>query len=361
MRRIVYGMVVMGMVSAHALPARADVRLKDVAYIKDQQELQLKGPGLVIGLSGTGDGKNTQFTTRMIANMLKKHMDIEVNATAIKVKNVAAVMVTATVSPYVKVGGRFDVNVSSIGDSKSLEGGTLLMTPLSDVDDILYGFSQGPISLGGSNKNFGGAGNLVNNDVLAGFVPGGGLLEREMPSLGMDEHSLTVTLRNPDYTSSYRLAEAVNEVFGSALATACDAGTVLVRVPDVYADNNDVVKFISELETVSFRPDDSARVVINERTGTIIAGSTVSLAPVAIMHGTLALTIGQQGETVAEAQQMPAVSGRNGDRMVSFGESTNVGQIARALNMLGITPRDIIAIFQALKVSGSLRAQLIII
>ena len=337
----------------------ADVRLKDVAYIKDQKEIQLKGPGLVMGLNGSGDGKNTQFTIRMIGNMLSG-MNIEVPVTAIKVKNVAAVMVTATVSPYVKVGGAFDVNVASIGDAKSLEGGTLLMAALSDVNDVLYAKAQGPVSLGGSNKNFGGE-VLVNNDVLSGVVPGGGLLEREVPTLGMDEHSLTVSLRNPDYTTAYRLSTAINEYFESDLSIARDAGTIIVKVPDEYANNQDVVKFISEMEMVLFRPDDQARVVINERTGTIIAGSNVSLAPVAIMHGMLSLTIGQQETTPAEIQSMPAVQSRDGDRMVSFGESANVGQIARALNMLGVTPRDLIAIFHALKVSGSLRAELIII
>jgi len=338
----------------------ADVRLKDVAYIKDQKEIQLKGPGLVVGLNGSGDGKNTQFTVRMIGNMMMGSMNIQLPTEAIKVKNVAAVMVTATVSPYVKVGGSFDVNVASIGDAKSLEGGTLLMTALSDVDDILYAKAQGPLSLGGSNKNFGGAG-IVNNDILAGSVPGGGLLEREVPTLGMDEHSLTVSLRHPDYTTAYRLSEAINKYFESNLSIARDAGTIIVKVPDVYAGNQNVVKFISEMEMILFRPDNQARVVINERTGTIIAGNNVSLAPVAIMHGMLSLTISEEETAPADIQPMPAVQGQDGDRMVSFGESTNVGQIARALNMLGVTPRDLIAIFQALKVSGSLRAELVII
>ena len=339
--------------------ASTDVRLKDVAFIKDQSEIQLKGLGLVMGLNGTGDGKNTQFTIRMIGNLMSS-MNIEVPSEAIKVKNVAAVMVTATVSPYIKVGGTFDVTVSSIGDAKSLDGGTLLMTALSDINDILYGFSQGPLSIGGSNRDYGGAGGIVNNAELAGIVPGGGMLQREVPTLGMDEHSLTVSLRNPDYTTAYRLSTAINGYFEAELANARDAGTLIVQVPDEYANNQDMVKFISEMEVVSFRPDEIAKVVINERTGTIIAGTNVSLAPVAIMHGMLSLTIGQQVEQT-EIQPMPSVQGQNGDRIVSFGESANVGQIARALNMLGVTPRDLIAIFQALKASGSLRAKLVII
>lgn len=335
--------------------ASSDVRLKDTAFIRDQREILLKGPGLVVGLDGTGDGKTTQFTTQMIGNMMRG-MNIEVPAARILVYNVAAVMVTASVSPYVKVGGRFDVNVSSIGDAESLEGGILLMTTLSDKNDLLYGFAQGPVSVGGSNRDYGGAGGVVNNAELVGVVPGGGMLEREVTTLGMHEHSLTVSLHNPDYTTVYRLSMAINDYFETDLATARDAGTIIVQVPDEYADHGDIVKFISEMEVVTFKPDESAKVVINERTGTIIAGNNVSLAPVAIMHGTLSLTVGEETPVTEGVTQ-----GQEGDRMVSFRESVNVGQIVRSLNMLGVTPRDLIAIFQALKASGSLRAKLIII
>jgi len=332
-----------------------DVRLKDVAFVKDRREVQLKGLGLVTGLDGSGDGKTTQFTIRMIGNMMKR-MGLDVPSSTIMVKNVAAVMVTASVSPYVKVGGTFDVNVSSTGDAKSLEGGTLLLTLLYNANDILYGKAQGSLSIGGANKDYAGAGTIVQNATLSGVVPGGGLLEREIPTLGMDERSLTVSLRNPDYTTAYRLATAINDSFEKDLATARDAGSIIVRVPEEYAGQGDIVKFISEMELVTFKPDELAKVVINERSGTIIAGNNVSLAPVAIMHGTLSLTVGE-GVPVDEG----VVQGQDGDRMVSFSESVNVGQIARSLNMLGVTPRDLIAIFQALKAAGSLRAELIII
>ncbi len=339
--------------------ASGEVRLKDIAIIKDQREIQLKGLGLVTGLDGTGDTKTTQFTVRMIGNMMRL-WGIDVPSVSIKVKNAAAVAVTATVSPYVKVGGTFDVNVSSLGDAKSLEGGTLFLTMLSDTGDLLYAKAQGPVSIGGTNKDFGGVGGVVENALLTGTVPGGGIMEREVPTLAIDEKGLTVTLRSPDYTTAYRLASAVNDYFIDDLAVARDAGSIIVRVPDEYADNDDMVKFISELELISFEPDVKARVVINERTGTIIAGSNVSIAPVAIMHGTLSLTIGAQ-DTALEQETALNVIGQNGDRMVTFRESVNVGQIARSLNMLGVTPRDLIAIFQALKVAGSLRAELIII
>ena len=339
----------------------AAVRLKDVAQIRDQSEIQLIGMGLVVGLQGTGDGKNTQFTVRGIANMMKR-MGIDVPATTIKVKNVAAVMVTATISPYVKPGGMFDVVVSSAGDAKSLEGGTLLRTLLNGPDDVLYAEAQGPISIGGPNKNFGGQGTFVRNANLTGTVPDGGILEKELPSLAANEQNLMVTLRSPDYTTAFRLATSINDTFKKSLAVARDAGSVVVNIPPEYSDKGDIVKFISEMEIVSFVPDEKAKVVINERTGTIVAGNNVSLGPVAIMHGTLSLAInpgtaaGQPAAVPPAAGQVPA-----GDRMVNFNESTNAGEVAKALNLMGVTPRDIIAIFQALKRAGSLRAELIVI
>ncbi|MFC1649942.1 flagellar basal body P-ring protein FlgI [Candidatus Latescibacterota bacterium] len=334
-----------------------EVRLKDVVIIKDQREIQLKGVGLVTGLNGTGDTKTTQFTIRMIGNMMKK-FGLDVPSSSIKVKNVAAVMVTVTISPYIKVGGTFDVNVSSMGDAKSIEEGELQEVQLVDSNGLLYGKAQGSISIGGANKDYSGGGGVINNATLVGVVPGGGILEREIPTLGMEEHTLTVTLRNPDYTTSYRLATAINDFFMLNLAISRDAGSIMVNVPDEYVSNGEIVKFISEMESITFVPDEKARVVINERTGTIVAGSNVTLAAVAIMHGSLSLTIGQQ--PAVPVPNLPVVQGQNGDRMVSFGESVSVSQVAGTLNMLGVTPRDLIAIFQALKESGSLRAELVI-
>jgi flagellar P-ring protein precursor FlgI len=339
-------------------PAKGAVRLKDVAQVKDQSEVQLIGYGLVVGLKGTGDGKNTQFTIRSIGNMMKR-MGIEVPSVSIKVKNVAAVMVISTVSPYVKTGGAFDVVVSSVGDAKSLEGGTLLRTPLVGPDDILYAEAQGPVSIGGPNKNFGGQTAFVRNADLTGTVPNGGILEHELPTIETAEKSLMVTLRSPDYTTAYRLASAINDSFKERIATARDAGGVVVTVPQRYWDKGDMVKFVSEMEAVTFAPDEQARVVINERTGTIVAGGNVSLGSVSISHGTLSLAITPtpvQAGAAAQPAQGPTV-----ERVMTFGESANAGEVAKALNLMGVTPRDIIAIFQALKRAGSLRAELIII
>jgi flagellar P-ring protein FlgI len=342
-----------------ACAAAGAVRLKDVAQVKDQSEVQLVGYGLVAGLKGTGDGKNTQFTIQSIGNMMKR-MGIEVPAASIKVKNVAAVMVTATVSPYVKTGGTFDVVVSSVGDAKSIEGGTLLRTPLVGEDDILYAEAQGPLSIGGQNKNYGGQAAFVRNIDLTGTVPNGGILSRELPTIETVEKNFMVTLRSPDYTTAFRLATAINEYFKEKIASARDAGCIVVNIPSRFHEKGDLVQFVSEMESVTFVPDEEARVVINERTGTIVAGGNVSLGSVSISHGTLSLAIAQPQGQAAAAQ--PAVGqAPSGDRVVNFGETANAAEVAKALNLLGVTPRDIIAIFEALKRAGSLRAELIII
>ncbi len=330
--------------------ARGEVRLKDVAKVRDQREIQLTGLGLVVGLPGTGDGRNTQFTIRMIGNMMQR-MGIEVPSTTIKVKNVAAVMVTANVSPYVKSGGSFDVTVASTGDASSIDGGTLLITVLKDNNGVVYGKAQGPVSMGGAVRNL---------EAPTGTVPGGGVLLRDLPTLAMDERNMLVTLYNPDFTTAHRLATAVNETFGSDIALAQDAGSIIVDVPEDYSNRGGLVGFISEVEAVTFDPDERARVVINERTGTIIAGENVSLSPIAITHGNLSLTIDNQQAQQPAAAAAPGQAAPAGDRMVTLGETTNVNEVAQALNVLGVTPNDLIAIFQALKRSGSLRAELVI-
>lgn len=325
------------------------VRLKDIAKVRDQRATQLTGLGLVVGLGGTGDGRNTQFTIRMIGNMMKR-MGIEVPSTTIKVKNVGAVMVTATVSPYVKEGGTFDVTVSSTGDATSLDGGTLLITILKDNNGNIYGKAMGPISVGGADRSL---------TTPGGIIPNGGILLKELPTLGMDERNMLITLFNPDFTTAYRLATAVNESFAGDPAMAQDAGSIIVNVPEEYSTRGDMVQFISEIEAISLVPDERARVIINERTGTIIAGGNVSLGSVAITHGNLSLSIAQPGAQAPQQQAMPGQAPA-GDRMVSLSESSNVNEVARALNLLGVSPNDLIAIFQALKRSGSLRAELLV-
>jgi len=285
-------------------------------------------------------------------------MNIEVPTQRINVKNAAQVMLTATVSPYVKKGNTFDVTVSSMGDASNLEGGTLLLTIMEDINGRQFGKAQGPVSVGGTNKDFGSPAGVVANAQLTGIVLNGGILEKEIPTLGMDERNVLITLSSPDFTTVFRLSEAINDRFGVDLATSQDAGSIVVHIPDEYSSRSDMVRFIAEMESISFVPDERARVLINERTGTIIAGGNVSLGSVAITHGNLSLSISQPGA----AAQQPALPGQApmGERMVSLNESANVSEVAQALNLIGVTPRDLIAIFQALKRSGALRADLLI-
>ena len=327
--------------------ASGAVRLKDAAKVRDQREIQLIGYGLVMGLNGTGDGRTTQFTIRTMGNILKR-MGIEVPATKMLVSNVAAVMVTATVSPYVKDGSTFDVTVSSMGDAESLEGGTLLLSLLEDNNGNVYGKAQGPVIVGGTSRNM---------TVPNGIVSNGGILLKELPTLGMDERNMLITLFNPDFTTAYRLATAINESFKTDLAMAQDAGSIIINVPEEYSTRGDMVRFISEIEAITSVPYERARIIINEGTGTIIAGGNVSLGAVAITHGNLSLSISQPAAAppAAVPGQVPA-----GERMVTLNESANVTELVRAFNLLGVTPNDLIAIFQALKRSGSLRAELVI-
>ena len=323
--------------------ADAESRLKDVARIQGNQEVFIVGTGLVIGLNGTGDGKNTQFTIRALGNYMKR-MGITVDATRIKVDNVAMVSVTSRVSPFFKKGDSFDIIVSSIGDANSLQGGTLLATSLvSPSTGKIYATGQGPVSIGGLNVDYGGRGIQLDNYELVGRVPGGGILTADLPQAPSIEKQLHVSLFSPDYTTAARLARSIDEVFGRKVARPIDAGNIIVDVPEQYLESDKYFDFISKMERVTFQPDNAAKVVINEKTGTVIAGGNVVLLEVAISHGGLNVTI--QGIQ---------------SRIISLWESTSVSELVTVLNHIGATPRDLIAIFQALKRSGALQAELIV-
>ena len=345
------------------------VRLKDLADFSGPADVPLYGYGLVVGLQGTGDGAGTQFTVQSLTNMLIR-LGITVPPADVKVKNVAAVMVTSAVTPGMKAGSHIDVTVSSMGDAQSLQGGVLLLTPLNGLDGQLYGYAQGPVSTGGFNVEAQGGGKVAKNYTLVGRVPGGGLLEKELMNFAPPDGKLRVVLRDPDYTTAHRVAEAINAVYPDA-ATPADQGAVEVATPDEFSAAGGRVEFISALEALTLTPDLPARVVINEKTGTIVAGERVTIAPVALAHGNITIQIRTQpiisqpppfskGETVTQTQADIEVVETEA-KVICLQESTNINDVAQALNSIGATPRDIIAIFQALKEAGALRAQLIII
>lgn len=351
-----------------ALPAKA-VRVKDMGRLLGADGLQLLGYGLVVGLEGTGDSQKSLFTNQALANMLER-FGITVEGDKVRSKNVAAVMVTADIPPFSRKGGRFDVLVSSLGDSRSLQGGVLLQTTLADISGEIWCVGSGPVSIGGFSIEAGNV-SVRQNYSAVGRVPNGASLKKDLEVGIKDSTSLTYMLENGDFTTTLRLADAINAHFGVDIAQAVDAVSVEVAVPEEYSANGDVVSFIAQLESVEFQPDLAAKVIINERTGTIVIGEKVTISTVAISHGSLSITITSTpmvsqppalsaGTTVVEQFQEVAVEERS-TGVVVMPQTSTVGDIAAALNRLGVTPRDIIAIFQALKQSGALQAELIII
>lgn len=345
------------------------VRIKDIAEFQNEQEQDLIGYGLVIGLDGTGDGSGTEFTVQSLVNMMER-MGLTVDADRVKVKNVAAVMVTARISSNLSAGSYFDISVSSIGDAKSLQGGTLLLTPLSSSDGVARAVAQGPVSIGGFNVQVDDGNKLVNNYTLVGRVPGGGKITEPISHGEEDPRQVFLTLRNPDFTTSHRIAERINIRYG-LLAYPSDAGTVRLVIPDSLMYPNERIEFLSDVGQLEIVPDNPARVVINERTGTIVAGQHVTIDAVAIAHGTITVDIRStpvisqpepfsQGETVVTQDSRINVRDEKA-RVVNLKESVYLSDVANALNRIGATPRDIIAIFQAMKQAGALRAELVIL
>ncbi len=348
-------------------PAGA-ARIKDIAEIKGVRSNQLVGYGLVVGLDGTGDGKDAKFTLQSMATMLDK-MGMTVKPEDIKVDNVASVMVTAELPPFARTGSRLDVTVSSIGDAENLQGGTLLLTALKGVDGQVYAVAQGAVVTGGFSAGGRSGGSVQKNFPTAGRVIGGALIEREVQSGFGDQNRLTLTLRQPDFTTANRMSEAINSVLSSNLARSLDAGTVEVIVPHQY--QTDRVALVSLIEGLSVAPDVEAKVVINERTGTVVMGADVRIATVAVAHGNLSI---QVRESANVSQPLPLAGGQTvvtpeSDISVTEGNApiylmqsgANIGDVVRALNALGVSPRDLVAILQAIKAAGALHAELEII
>ncbi len=344
-------------------------RIKDIAYVQGLRGQQLIGYGLVVGLSGSGDTQSSTFTYQSVMSMLKR-FGITVSQDNLRLRNVAAVMVTATVPPFIKEGGTLDVIVSSLGDAKSLSGGTLLLTPLSALDGNVYATAQGPVSVGGFDIRTGTGAQVGRNFTAAGRVPNGGIVERAVPASFATDSSVTIVLRQMDFTTANRVAVAVNTYLKTNNATAIDGATIVVLPPRDDLGKK-TVEFISTIEMLQVDVDVVARVVINERTGTVVVGGNVSIAPVAITHGSLNIEIQatpvisqpppfSQGKTVSTVAMTASVA-QDTARVVAIEGAATVQDVAKALNSLKITPRDIIAVFQALKESGALAAELIIL
>jgi flagellar P-ring protein precursor FlgI len=347
--------------------AEADVRVKDVARVQGVRDNSLYGYGLVVGLSGTGDkSTSSPFTPQTVASMLQR-LGIAVPVERLDGKNVAAVMVTAKLPPFMKPGATLDVTVSSLGDASTLQGGTLLLTPLQGPDGRVYALAQGAVSVGGIAASGAGGDTVQKNHPTVARIPNGAVVEREVP-MALDPAVVTLTLQHPDFTTAVRLAQAVNRAGAGEVAKATDPSTVVVSVPPMFRPY--LMEFIARIETVTLQVDAPARVVINERTGTVIMGSQLRISTVAIAHGNLTIHVKEEkqvsqppplaprgSQTVVVPKSEVTVKEEKG-QLVVVQEGVSIGDVVQALNALGVTPRDLISILQAIRQAGALMAEL---
>ncbi|HIJ57267.1 MAG TPA: flagellar basal body P-ring protein FlgI [Deltaproteobacteria bacterium] len=344
-------------------------RIKDLTSIKGIRTNQLTGYGLVVGLDGTGDKSGTEFTIQSLVNMLER-MGINVDKKDVSVKNVAAVVVTAKLLPFARIGSKMDVVVSSIGDAKSLVGGTLLFTPLRGADGKVYALAQGPVSVGGVGASGASGSSVTKNHLLAARIAGGATIEREVTFSLNGKKDLTLTLLNPDFTTALRMSETINAAMGEAVSKALDSGTLELNIPETY--RQDISRFLANVEALEVAPDTVARIVVNEKTGTVVIGQNVRISTVAVSHGNLSITIKETqnvsqprpftetGQTVVTPESDIEIKESDNKLMVVEGCAT-IGELVRALNAIGVTPRDLISIFQSIKAAGALQAELEII
>jgi flagellar P-ring protein FlgI len=345
-------------------------RLKELAALAGVRDNQLIGYGLAVGLAGTGDKRQTVFSAQTLANMLEK-MGVSVDPQKILVRNTAAVLVTAILPPYSEPGNRIDVTVAAVGDATSLQGGLLLMTPMKAANGQVYALAQGPVITGGFVAGRGGNSTSVNHPT-AGLIMNGAIVETGAPT-PLTTDILRWRLKQSDFTTAARVAAAVNARYATEagpVATAENAGVVNVVVPQEFRSRS--VEFVSALENIEILADRPARIVINERTGTIVMGQEVRIAPVSILHGALTIEI---ATTLSVSQPAPFRSGgetvvvpetevdvmEEQARNISLGEGATVEELTRALLAIGATPRDVIAILQNLKAAGALTAEVQVI
>lgn len=359
--------LIIGLIGLGSLPLQSDtVRIKDMANFQGVRDNQLTGYGVVVGLEATGDTTQNKFTFQTIANYLDK-MGLTLDPTAFQMRNTAAVAVTATLPPFPRVGAKIDVTVSSMGSAKSIQGGVLLVCPLRGADGNIYAVAQGPLSIGGFNASQGGT-SVRKNHPTVGRIPNGGLIEREIPFNFTDQNRFTLVLNQDDFTTTTRVIDTINNSFGT-IAKALDSRTISISVPKEHV--SDKVAMIAKLENLKISPDTRAQIVVNERTGTIVFGKNVKISKVALAHGNITVTIKTRykvsqpesfsdGETVVTEEPKVEVKEEEA-RFTVLEDTPTISEVVKTLNSLGATPRDIIAILQAMKSSGALQADLRVI
>lgn len=363
MRRMI---AVFALLAVCASPVMAD-RLKDLAKVKGVRNNQLIGYGLVVGLDGTGD--KAPFTNQTFRNMMNQFGITLPDGVNPNLQNVAAVTVSATLPPFAKSGQELDITVSSIGNADSLRGGTLLMTPLKGADGQVYAMAQGSLVVGGFGAQGQDGSRITVNVPSVGRIPNGATIEREVESPFTRGDTITFNLMRADFTTARRVVEAINDTLGPDMAYAHDATAISVRAP---RDPSQRVSFLSILENIEVEPaEEAARVVINSRTGTIVVGQNVRVSPAAVTHGNLTVTIQEnpevvqpnpfaQGDTALQQNTQIAVT-EDPARMFQFGPATTLNDIVQAVNQVGAAPGDVMAVLEALKTAGALRAELIVI
>jgi flagellar P-ring protein precursor FlgI len=345
----------------------ADVRVRDLVMVAGARDNQLVGYGLVAGLAGDGD-KDQVYTKQSVANMLQRY-GVNIPATTISAKNVAVVMVTADIPAFIKPGARIDVSIASMGDAKSLQGGVLLQTPLLGADNKVYAVAQGPMSVDGFTAGQGGPGGatVTKNHPTTGQIVDGALVEREIPTTVVHDKTIELLLREPGFTAAALMASAINNVFTNS-AHAVDSTSVRIEMPE--GTEASPVDFIARLESIEVPTDTPARIIMNERTGTIVATSSIHISSCAVAYGSITISV---ASTLNVSQPNPLSS--NGSTTVTPSTSTDVNEskgafipipelptvekIAQALNSLGATPRDMMEIFKAMKQAGALQAEII--
>lgn len=328
-------------------------KVSDIASIVGVRDNQLIGYSLVVGLKKTGDGTTSKFTLQSISNMLKS-MNINMAPSDIKSKNVAAVVVTANIKPFARQGDEFDVVVSSIGDSKSLEGGILLMTPLKGVDGKIYALAQGPISIGGRNVK--GAGRESHPTV--GIVSNGGIVEKEINIDLYHQQYASLSLKESNFQNAVAIQKAINNFYSTQVAVAMDSRTIKLKRPK----NKSMVEFLAEVQELDINYKVRDKIIINERTGTIIAGIGIKIKPIVLTHGDITIKINEEDKAQKPKGSMSVdnnlVIGLNENEVYTKKGTTTVANLVRALQKLGATPKDIISILEAMKKAGSISAEL---
>lgn len=351
-----------------SLAFAAPIRIKDLVEFDGVRGNDLVGYGLVVGLNGTGDGlRNSPFTEEIMANILER-LGVNVTGEQFRPKNVAAVLVTATLPPFARAGSQIDVTVSAIGDAKSLLGGTLIMTPLNAADGEIYAVSQGTIIAGGVSAEGQGA-SIVQGVPTAGVIPSGARVEREISFDFTSLNTIRLALRSPDFTTAGRIETAINREFGQRIALMQDAGTVAIDIRS--ANMRSPAHVMGRLENISVEPERRARVVVDQRSGTIVMGEDVRISRVAISQGNLTLRIQEsplavqpnpfaEGETVIVPRTEASITEEPGTRMAEVPDTTSLSEVVAGLNALGVSPRDMIDILKSINSAGALHAEFLV-